>query len=65
MGYPVGRVVSVDHQSRTRFIQVNVAPAAHLNRAQQVLLAWPKQAALRKAVMLELSSPLVPKGVKK
>lgn len=58
VGYPVGKVTKVEHISGQRFAVINLMPAAHLNRAQQVLLAWPNKQAMMQQVQLELDKPL-------
>lgn len=40
-GYPVGRVVSVERDSRQPFAKVLVQPSAKLERNREVLLVWP------------------------
>ncbi len=40
-GYPVGRVVSVERDSRQPFAKVLVGPSAKLERNREVLLVWP------------------------
>ena len=64
VGYPVGQVVTINRQSHTPFLQVALMPTAHLNQTQQVLLAWPKQARLRHAVIKQLATPLQSKDTK-
>jgi rod shape-determining protein MreC len=41
-GYPVGTVVSINHDSGDLFSKILVQPAAHLDRSRLVLLVWPK-----------------------
>lgn len=40
-GYPVGRVASVERDSRQPFAKVLVSPSARLERNREVLLVWP------------------------
>jgi rod shape-determining protein MreC len=58
IGYPVGKIISIDRKPGARFVTVGVQPAAHLEQSQQVLLAWPKQAVLRQEVLAQLKKPL-------
>ncbi len=58
VGYPVGKVINVGHSTEHRFAHVTLVPAAHLNRSQQVLMAWPVKAALSKSVQQELNAKL-------
>ena len=44
-GYPVGRVVSVKRDSGQAFSQVDIEPAARLERNREVLLVWSDPAA--------------------
>ena len=56
-GYPVGIVLKIEvdaHQKQTIILQ----PSAHLNRDQQVLMVWPTDSALVKAVQDQLVAPI-------
>lgn len=55
VGYPVGRVTEIIHQPRQRFANIKLQPAAHLNQSRQVLLIWPKEAALATEVQKQLT----------
>lgn len=55
-GYPVGVVLSVERSAHDSFLSVILRPLAHLNRSQQVLLAWPSPASLTKAVRNQLKA---------
>lgn len=54
VGYPVGVVAKSAQDSGDRFANVSLIPAAHLDKTQQVLLAWPEQAEYDKAVQEQL-----------
>lgn len=58
VGYPVGVVSSVMKVPGERFIQVMLTPSAHFDQTEQVILAWPNDAKLTKAVREELQSPV-------
>lgn len=59
-GYPVGRVIKVERISGDSFISVTVAPAARLDRTEQVLLIWPKKTGQYEEVQQQLThQPLV------
>ena len=58
VGYPVGTVVKVSHNSGARFAEITLQPAAHLNRSEQVLLAWPSNVKLEKSVQKQLDADL-------
>jgi len=58
VGYPVGRVDQVIKQAGQRFSKISLQPSAHLDQTQQVLLAWPSQLSLAKAVKRELQAKL-------
>jgi len=64
VGYPVGVVASVKKVPGKRFIQVSLVPSAHFDRTQQVILAWPSEADLTKAVRVELDRS-IPANVKR
>lgn len=56
MGYPVGKVVSVDHVLGEHFATIKVTPSAHLFQTRQVLLVWPNNHELIKAKQREINS---------
>ena len=62
VGYPVGRVVTVDHNPANRFALIELQPSAHLDRSEQVLMSWPNKASLAKAVQHQLNDLPVPRG---
>ncbi|HEX9773220.1 MAG TPA: rod shape-determining protein MreC, partial [Steroidobacteraceae bacterium] len=39
-GYPVAEVTKVEHAATATFAKVEAKPAAHLDRAREVLLVW-------------------------
>lgn len=55
VGYPVGVVAKSTLEAGDRFATVFLIPAAHIDRSQQVLLAWPQQASYDQAVQQQLS----------
>lgn len=54
VGYPVGKVTAIDHQSGKSFATIWLEPAAHIDRSRQVLLAWPERAKLESRVKDQL-----------
>lgn len=58
VGYPVGVVSELSHTPGKRFATVLLNPSAHIDRTQQVLLAWPSKASLEKAVQKQLNSQI-------
>lgn len=58
VGYPVGTVSAVEKIPGKRFIKVTLLPAAHFDQTRQVILAWPDEVALTKAVQTELEKPI-------
>jgi len=58
VGYPVGVVENVAHKSDRDFAEISVIPSAHLNQAQQVIIAWPSKTSLAKDVKQELKTQL-------
>jgi rod shape-determining protein MreC len=42
-GYPVGKVVSVEHPAGAQFSTVTLKPSAHLDSSRLVLLSWPEE----------------------
>lgn len=55
MGYPVGMVSQIRVEANDSVKKIMLTPMAHLNRAEQVLLAWPNKQVLSQAVQKELS----------
>jgi rod shape-determining protein MreC len=65
VGYPIGVISKIQRAPGTRFMVVEVAPAARLDQTQQVLMAWPSQSKLRQAVRQQLAKTLVAsRGIK-
>ncbi len=58
MGYPVGKVISVEHGPANEYQHVTLTPCAHLDQSEQVLLAWPSKSALFSVVQKQLQSGL-------
>ena len=58
IGYPVGVVSSVQQIAGERFIKVTLTPLAHFNQTQKIILVWPSEASLTKAVRIELDKPV-------
>lgn len=58
VGYPVGRVIEKEPIPGEHFVQIDLQPLAHFDRTQQVLLAWPDNAALAKTVHQQLARAL-------
>jgi rod shape-determining protein MreC len=54
VGYPVGMVSQIQPQGNDPVKKIILSPMAHLNQAEQVLLAWPSKQALTQAVQKEL-----------
>ena len=54
VGYPVGMVAQIQPQGNDPVKKIILSPMAHLNQAEQVLLAWPSKQALTQAVQNEL-----------
>ncbi len=54
IGYPVGVVAQILPQGNDPVKKIILSPLAHLNQAEQVLLAWPSKQALTQAVQNEL-----------
>lgn len=57
-GFPVGTVLSVKNNPGQQFAQIEIAPAAHLDRSQQVLLLWPTGMNLKNEVAAQLAEPI-------
>lgn len=58
VGYPVGMVIDIQHIQGEHFVKVTLSSLAHIDRTQQVLLAWPNDASLAKAVQKQLETAL-------
>lgn len=58
MGYPVGQVISVTRGPMQTYQQVILAPMAHLDQSEQVLLSWPTKNALFPVVQAQLKKDL-------
>ncbi len=58
VGYPVGKVVQISNIPGADFVKVSLKPLAHLDRTQQVLLAWPNNVTLAKSVQQQLKAGL-------
>jgi len=58
VGYPVGIVVEIKHVPGEHYNMVLLRPLAHLNKTQQVILAWPNNASLAKTVQEQLNAKL-------
>jgi rod shape-determining protein MreC len=54
VGYPVGVVAKSTLEAGERFATIFLIPAAHIDKSQQVLLAWPEQASYDQAVQEQL-----------
>ena len=59
VGYPVGVVAKSAFESGERFASITLVPAAHLDKTQQVLLAWPEQADYDKEVQSQLKEAIL------
>lgn len=46
-GYPVGEVTEIESVASEPFAQIRVKPSAHVGRAREVLLVWPRAATPR------------------
>ncbi|MGH8598525.1 MAG: rod shape-determining protein MreC, partial [Gammaproteobacteria bacterium] len=44
-GYPVGEILKVDDTHSESFARITVKPSAHIGRAGEVLLVWPRRLA--------------------
>lgn len=58
VGYPVGVVSSISRGVKTGYTEIQLTPSAHLDRTQQVLLAWPNHADMLSEVKKELAKKL-------
>jgi rod shape-determining protein MreC len=56
VGYPVGVVAKSTVEAGERFATINLIPAAHLDKSEQVLLAWPEHASYDEAVQQQLKA---------
>lgn len=57
VGYPVGMVVKIEHQGDSPTEKILLSPMAHLDRTQQVVLAWLNETDLTKEVQEQLTAP--------
>lgn len=55
VGYPVGVVSKIQRADNNLAAKIILTPMAHLNQTEQVLLSWPSQTQLAKAVQQELA----------
>jgi rod shape-determining protein MreC len=55
-GYPVGKIISIEHSSGEQFANITIAPAAHLSRSRLVLLVWPYKQKIEPAIKQTLFS---------
>lgn len=60
-GYPVARIVKVEHDSAATFAVVDSAPLAQLDRAREVLLLWVNKPAAETAVPAVATPATAPK----
>jgi len=58
VGYPVGVVAKSIREAGDRFATISLIPAAHLDKSEQVLLAWPAQASYDQAVQQQLNAAM-------
>lgn len=58
VGYPVGVVAKSTLEAGERFATIFLIPAAHIDKSQQVLLAWPEQASYDQAVQEQLKEAI-------
>lgn len=56
IGYSVGVVTAITHANNNLEEKIMLSPTAHLNQTEQVLLAWPNQNKLLKAIQTELNT---------
>lgn len=56
VGYPVGVVSHIEQAKNELTKKIILAPKAHLDQTEQVLLAWPSKKELRQAVQAQLNS---------
>lgn len=54
VGYPVGVVAKSTLEAGDRFATIFLIPAAHIDKSEQVLLAWPEQSTYDQAVQEQL-----------
>ena len=59
VGYPVGVVSELTHNSAKRFATIILQPSAHLDQSQQVLMVCPHRTSLTNAAREELASSSV------
>lgn len=58
VGYPVGVVSKLSQELGDRFATILLIPSAHMDKTQQVLLAWPEQASFDMAVQKQLNQSM-------
>lgn len=61
VGYPVGVVAKSTLEAGDRFATIFLIPAAHIDKSEQVLLAWPEQASYDQAVQQQLNDAMTEK----
>lgn len=61
VGYPVGVVAKSTLEAGDRFATIFLIPAAHIDKSEQVLLAWPEKAAYDQAVQQQLNDAMTEK----
>ncbi len=61
VGYPVGVVAKSALEAGERFATIFLIPAAHIDKSEQVLLAWPEQASYDQAVQQQLQAAVLEK----
>lgn len=57
-GYPVGIVAQIKYNKDDHSKEIILSPAAQINRAEQVLIAWPRKNKLREAVQNQIQKKL-------
>ncbi len=62
VGYPVGVVAKSTLEAGERFATIALIPTAHIDKSEQVLLAWPEQAAYDEAVQQQLKEAMSEKS---
>ncbi len=56
-GYPVGRVTAITPVEGSHQLEITLSILAHIDRSEQVLLAWPDHAALKQSVNQLVETP--------
>lgn len=64
VGYPVGVVSKIQHGNDSSTEKILLKPMAHLDRTEQVLLAWPNKTKLTQAIQQQLQDTLSTKKQK-